>query len=167
MNYIEVKSSDTKRVREMSVLASKIVKEHYDPILGEKQNNYMIEKFQSVNAIKEQLEQGYNYYFLAEENGNNIGFIAFYPRKDHIYLSKFYLQKDYRGQGISKNMLTFVVEKTKEYELDSIVLNVNKYNEIAILAYEKLGFIKVDEEKNDIGNGYYMDDYVYSKEVNK
>lgn len=43
----------------LSRLASQIVKEHYDPILGAAQNDYMIEKFQSVEAIKGQIAQGY------------------------------------------------------------------------------------------------------------
>lgn len=161
MNYTKVKSIDNDAIKEMSELAAKIVKEHYDPILGEIQNDYMINKFQSAIGIKEQLEQGYNYYFVTTLNSENIGFIAFYPREKNVYLSKFYLHKDYRGRGISKDMLEFVIEKTKKLGLCSIILNVNKYNEIAISAYEKLGFVRIDEEKNDIGNGYYMDDYVY------
>ncbi len=161
MNYIEVIISDINEIKEMSNLASTIVKDHYDPILGETQNDYMVDKFQSVTAIKEQLEKGYSYYFVVNKGGLKVGFIAFYPREDHIYLSKFYLHKDYRGKGISRDMLHFVIARTKETGLNSIILNVNKYNDIAISAYEKLGFIRIDEEKNDIGNGYYMDDFVY------
>ena len=82
-----------------------------------------------------------------------------------MYLSKFYLLKEQRGKGISKDMLQFVIEKTKEAGLSSIVLNVNKKNS-AIKAYEKLGFIKIGEEKNDIGNGYFMDDFVYKYCIN-
>jgi len=32
------------------------------------------------------------------------------------------------------------------------------------LIYEKLGFKILRSEKNDIGQGYYMDDYVYRLE---
>ena len=159
MNYIKVKVNDTHAIKELSSLASKIVKEHYDPILGATQNDYMIDKFQSAAAITEQIKQGYQYYFVSYKN-NNIGFIAFYPRKDEMYLSKFYLQKEERGKGISKDMLHFVIKKTKEAGLNTIVLNVNKHNK-AVLVYEKLGFIKIREEKNDIGNGFFMDDFVY------
>jgi ribosomal protein S18 acetylase RimI-like enzyme len=159
LNYIKVKVNDTHAIKELSCLASKIVKEHYDLILGATQNDYMIDKFQSAAAITEQIKQGYQYYFVSDKN-NNIGFIAFYPRKDEMYLSKFYLQKEERGKGISKDMLHFVIKKTKEAGLNTIVLNVNKHNK-AVLVYEKLGFIKIREEKNDIGNGFFMDDFVY------
>ena len=165
MNYIEVKITDIDDIEEMSELASKIVKEYYDPILGEKQNNYMIKKFQSVQGITEQLKEGHNYYFVRNMDGLDVGFISFYPRNKDLYLSKFYLHKDHRGKGISKDMHKFVIKKAKELGLASIILNVNKYNELAIAAYERLGFIKVDDEKNDIGNGYYMDDFVYKYSI--
>lgn len=161
MKYIEITKSDTKSIKELSELASEIVKEHYDPILGETQNNYMIKKFQSARSIMEQLAQNYRYFFVANNNGIKVGFIAFYPREDDLYLSKFYLEKSERGQGIATDMFEFIKSKATGLRFTSIVLNVNKYNDLAIRAYEKLGMIKIAEEKIDIGNGYYMDDFVY------
>ena len=61
-------------------------------------------------------------------------------------------------------MLNFVVTKARELGLNSIILNVNRNNS-AIYAYEKLGFHKIREEKNSIGNGFIMDDYVYSYNI--
>lgn len=160
MNYIKVVNTDAIAIKELSDLASKIAKEHYDPILGATQNDYMINRYQSVSAITEQLEHGYQYYFVNDSIGNKVGFLALYLRENEMYLSKFYLQKNQRGKGISKDMLNFVIKKTKEASFSSIILNVNKKNS-AIVVYEKLGFIKIREEKNDIGNGFFMDDFVY------
>ena len=161
MKYLEIKESDYKLIKEVSELASKIVKEHYDPIVGETQNEYMIKKFQSASSIKEQLSQNYRYFFVLNEEGKRVGFIAFYPREKDLYLSKFYLEKNERGKGMAKNMFAFVKNEARKSGFSSIVLNVNKYNAIAIRAYEKLGMGKIAEEKIDIGRGYYMDDYVY------
>ena len=161
MKYINIVLSDKDKIKEMSSLASKIVKEHYDPILGSTQNDYMIDKFQSVTAITKQLEQGYQYYIVSDNDENEVGFIGYYPRDNEMYLSKFYLLRNQRGKGISREMLDFIITNTKEAGLASIVLNVNKYNVIAIRAYEKIGFVKIRDEKIDIGNGYFMDDYVY------
>lgn len=160
MNYIRLDMADKNAISEMSDLASEIVKEHYDPILGSAQNDYMIQNFQSKKAIHMQLEQGYQYYFIYDNSNSKIGFLAFYLREDHVYMSKFYLKKTQRRKGISKDMLGFAIRKAKELGVYSIVLNVNKYNS-AVYAYEKLGFVRIKEEKIDIGNGYYMDDYVY------
>ena len=153
--------ADKAEIESIAALAAKIWRERYDPIVGREQNDYMIKKFQSAKAITEQLENGYRYYFLFNEAP--VGFFAFYPRNDAMYLSKLYLVKEERGKGYSKKMIEFVKERASEEGLSAIELNVNKYNE-SVLVYEKLGFIRIRSEKIDIGKGFYMDDYVYRLE---
>ena len=77
-----------------------------------------------------------------------------------MYLSKLYLRADMRGRGFARDMLAYVKEQAENAGLNAIELNVNKYNK-TIEVYEKLGFIRIGDEKNDIGSGFYMDDYVY------
>lgn len=163
MEFIRLEAGDDQRIAEMSAMATEIVREHFDPIIGSAQNDYMIAKFQTVQAISSQLDHGYRYYFVKNE-GKIIGFLAFYPRNDVMYLSKFYLYKSERGRGYSRGMLDFVRRAAKDEHLRAIELNVNRNNS-AIYAYEKLGFTVIREEKNDIGQGYFMDDYVYSLPV--
>ena len=81
--------------------------------------------------------------------------------KDKLYLSKFYISKEYRGKHIGRKFFEFLCDYTRKKGLKSIYLNVNKYNYDSIKVYEHLGFVKIRDEKNDIGHGYYMDDYVY------
>ena len=87
--------------------------------------------------------------------------MGFYPIENKLYLSKFYLLKEFRGKKLARKMLEFLIKYSKEKGLKSIYLNVNKYNYNTIKIYEHLGFVKIRDEKNDIGHGYYMDDYVY------
>ena len=160
MDFIKLTLGDVNGIKEMSEMATAILREHYDPIIGKEQNDYMLNMFQSVEAVTEQLSHGYNYYF-AKNDGANTGFLAFYPREGALYLSKLYLYKDQRGKGFSRVMLEFLKEKAKELGLNRIELNVNRNNP-SVKIYEKLGFTVAWEEKNDIGNGFYMDDYVYA-----
>ena len=159
MEFEEVTLSDEEAIKNLSDMASTIVKEYYDPIIGAVQNDYMIEKFQSVPAIKRQLAEGYRYYVVCSDE-DRIGFIAFYPRGSAMYLSKLYLYKQERGRGYARPILDFVIAAAKAEELTSIELNVNRNND-TIHIYERLGFQILRAEKNDIGNGFYMDDYVY------
>lgn len=163
MEFEKLNLSDKNAIKEMSAMATEIVREHFDPIIGKAQNDYMIEKFQTEDAISDQLEHGYQYYFVYDA-GERIGFLAFYPRENAMYLSKLYLYKEKRGKGYSGQMLDFVVENARKAGLSSIELNVNRNNS-AIYAYEKLGFKVIRTEKNDIGAGYFMDDYVYSLQI--
>ena len=159
MEFQNVTSRDRGAVETLSVLATAILREYYDPIVGAEQNSYMLDRFQSVHAIDEQLAHGYT-YFLALSGGENIGFLAFYPRDGALYLSKLYLRREDRGRGHGREMLDFVKAQANAMNLAAIELNVNKHNETTRI-YEKMGFVRIRSEKNDIGSGYFMDDYVY------
>jgi len=163
MDYFKVELGDKENISKLSKLASAIVKEHFDPIIGSRQNDYMISKFQTVEAISGQLEQGYQYYFCFLEE-EIVGFTAFCIRDDVMYLSKFYLKKEFRGRGLAKEMLAFVSDNTRNANRNAIELNVNRNNS-AVKAYEKMGFYKTREEKNDIGSGFVMDDYVMRYDI--
>lgn len=161
MNFIKLSPTDETLINDLAALAAEIWKEHYDPIVGAGQNDYMIEKFQSASAIKEQLEENVSYCLICTDDNEQAGFIAFYPRETELYLSKFYLHKTKRGQGMARQMMNYVINEARKINASSVTLNVNKGNELAIAVYEKLGFRKIRSEKIDIGSGWYMDDYVY------
>lgn len=163
LQFEELHAGDSVRIKEMSALASAIVKEYYDPLLGEEQNDYMIAMFQSEQSIARQLCDGKRYYF-ARYDGEDIGFFCFYPRGEAMYLSKLYLRRDMRGRGYARPMLALIAEESKKCGLYAIELNVNKHNRSKEI-YERLGFVRIKSEKIDIGSGYYMDDYVYRLEL--
>ncbi|MBR4557767.1 MAG: GNAT family N-acetyltransferase [Clostridiales bacterium] len=153
--------NNEQEIKQMSEMATDILRDYYDPIIGKEQNDYMLNMFQSVASIRDQLAHGYHYYFVRDDDGKNLGFFAFYPRGNALYLSKFYLYKDQRGKGYARSILEFLKAQAKELDLGRIELNVNRNNDTRFI-YEKLGFTVAWEEKNDIGNGFYMDDYVYA-----
>ena len=159
LDFIPVQASDSAAVSRLSVFASGIVKDCFDPIIGAAQNDYMIANFQSAESIASQIAHGCSYYFVCSE-GREAGFIAFYPRGTEMYLSKFYIEKSSRGKGYSREMFRFVADAAGKAELMSVTLNVNRHNAIAIAVYERLGFVKLREEKNGIGGGFVMDDFV-------
>ena len=161
MNYIKLTETDESLINDLSDLASSIVREHYNPILGTEQNDYMIAKFQSPSSIKEQLSHSISYYIVYTDDAEKAGFIAFYPRDNELYLSKFYLKKSQRGQGMARQMMEFLINEARKMGATSVTLNVNKHNDLAIAVYEKLSFHRIRSEKIDIGSGWYMDDYVY------
>lgn len=159
LTYDELLQNEDKRIALMSSVASKIVKDYYDPIIGAAQNDYMINMFQSESSIKRQLADGMRYFFVREAD-EIIGFICIYPRGDAMYLNKLYLSSGSRGKGFARSMIDFIISQSKPLDLSAIELNVNKNNPSKFI-YEKLGFNRIRSEKNDIGSGFYMDDYVY------
>ena len=159
LDFERVQAGETEKIEALSALATAIVREHFDPIIGRAKNDYMLAMFQTVPAITGQLEHGYRFYFVTAD-GARIGFVAFYPRGGELVLSKFYLKKEVRGRGYARRMLDFVLENARALGCGAVVLNVNRDNP-STRVYEALGFVRVREEKNDIGGGFCMDDYVY------
>ena len=163
MEMVPLSPEDPRAVAEMSRMATEIIREHFDPLVGKAQNDYMIGRFQTEEAIREQLRHGYRYFFVKERE-RNVGFLAYCPRGQVLYLSKFYLYRAERGRGLSRKMLEFLIRRAWEENLTSIELNVNRHNS-AVAVYERLGFTRLREEKNDIGSGFFMDDYVYGMKL--
>lgn len=160
----EIRQPNENEIETLSKVASAIVKEHYDPLLGSEQNDYMIAMFQSESGIRKQIAEGYRYYWILED-GKEAGFFAMYPKCGKMYLSKFYISKEYRGQGLGRKAFDFIQCASERECLTHIFLNVNRGNTDSIKIYEHLGFRIVREEKNDIGRGFYMDDYVMETPV--
>ena len=119
----------------------------------------MIARFQSPEGIRSQIAEGYRYY-IVQAGDSWAGFLAFYPRGERMYLSKFYLDRSFRGMGLSGRMFAFVRQQTEQEGLSAIYLNVNRFNSDVIAVYHHFGFHCVCEEQNDIGNGFVMDDKV-------
>jgi len=162
-SFDRLEPGDAGGIAEMSRLASSIVREHYDPIIGKETNDYMLGKYQSVEAITGQLRDGYNYFFV-NACGKRVGFLAFYPRGDALYLSKLYLLKDERGKGYSDAMLSFVKDNARAMGLSAIELNVNKNNPTTHI-YDHWGFRRISANLIDIGEGFFIDDFVYRLDI--
>ena len=60
-------------------------------------------------------------------------------------------------------MLTHVAARAKSAGFSRLRLNVNKYNEAAKKSYLHNGFSVTESVKIDIGNGFFMDDFVMEK----
>jgi len=141
----------------ISVLAKNIWTEHYTPIIGLDQVNYMLEKFQSEIAIQNQINiDSFKYYLIINEN-TVIGYLSIKNNDDALFLSKIYIDKSCRGKVFGKIAINFIEKKAKDLNCQKIYLTVNKYNINSIMAYQKMVFIKTEELVIDIGNGYTMD----------
>ena len=144
-------------IKELAELASKIWHEYWPILLSDKQIDYMVENFQSENAIKNQIaNEHYTYYYIIKNN-EKAGYFGLSDKEGYLFLSKLYISKDFRHKGLG----TKAFEKIKEIAGGrKIRLTVNKQNTNSINAYKKWGFQTIDSVVTDIGNGFVMDDYI-------
>lgn len=159
-----IKVATNQHIEAVEALAKEIWTGHYTPIIGKDQVEYMLARFQSAQAISEQIANGY-LYFLIEEDEQFIGYVSVQPKKQELFLSKIYVKASCRGKGYGRKAVGFVEELANKNGLNKIVLTVNKNNVLAIKAYETLGFKKVEALVQDIGNGFVMDDYRMEKRL--
>ncbi|MEM9925592.1 MAG: GNAT family N-acetyltransferase [Cyanobacteria bacterium P01_D01_bin.50] len=143
-------------VNKVSKLADIIWNEHYLPIIGKEQVLYMLNKFQSEDAIKQQINQGYKYYIIID-NQVEAGYFSVQYRPAKLFLSKFYILKSFRGKGIGKQGIEFI---KKTFSNSTIQLTVNKNNSDSIAFYRNVSFQIIDNVVVDIGCGFVMDDYI-------
>lgn len=165
MNLTKVETQ--KQAEKVAALASKIWNQHFVPIIGQAQVDYMLDSFQSIPAITDQISKGYEYYLLSKDQTER-GYLCLVPNTNErkMMISKIYIDHESRGSGLGNYLLHFVKEECEKRKFQTIWLTVNKYNTDTINWYKRKGFTTVKEVKADIGNGFYMDDYVMELKLN-
>lgn len=166
-------AENDKEIKILSKLAENIWNEYWPCILKQAQIDYMVEKFQSYQAIKNQIENENYIYKVICLDGENAGYFGI-SKKDkkiwvenspkisfeYLFLSKLYLKKEFRAKGLGYKAFLEIKKIAENTGLKYIYLTVNKYNENTIKAYEKWGFETVETAVSDIGSGFIMDDYI-------
>ncbi len=137
----------------------------YKNILSKEQLQYMLQLIYSTNALTQQFNKG-DLFYIAELHNKPVGFASFgfYEKPDVYKLHKLYVLPETQGTGTGKALLQMVLNEIKLFNAASLTLNVNRRNK-AIEFYKKSGFSIIKEEDIDIGNGYFMNDYVMEKKL--
>ncbi len=181
MNTSIINVQTREQIRVVASIAKEVWHEYYSSILSSGQIDYMVDKFQSENAIECQVENdGYRYFLLQVQDGDvssqegcdagNLksmfaGYFAIKPYNGKLFLSKFYILQQYRGKGVASAGFDFMEQTARREKLESIWLTVNKGNDNSMAVYNHKGFKTVREQVADIGNGYIMDDYIMEKSM--
>ena len=136
---------------------------HYGPIIGMAQVEYMLDRFQSPEAIARQISaEGYEYYLVQDA-----GYLALVPEpgQGRVLLSKIYVIEERRGTGLGRVLVDFAENRCRELNGRELWLTVNKHNRGSIDFYERRGFRKTGPLVTDIGAGFIMDDWRMAKTV--
>ncbi|MDO4183336.1 MAG: GNAT family N-acetyltransferase [Coriobacteriia bacterium] len=163
----------------LAKLAAEIWFEYWPNLIGLDQTRYMVEKFQSLEAIRRDMtEHAYEYWFICANDGETgewatsdgkhiVGFTGGHvePETNRFFISKIYLLSCERGKHYASHAIQFYTQLCQQRGLRAMYLTVNKYNELGIRAYKGKGFEVIDAVETDIGNGFIMDDYIMEKQA--
>ena len=136
----------------------------YSKILSVEQISYMLDMMYSVSSLTKQMEEKCQ-FIIIYSRGEPVGFASYQELKPTVWkLHKLYVLITKQGQGTGRFMMDYIIEEIKKQGARSLELQVNRQNH-AKKFYQKLGFTEREMIKLDIGNGYFMDDYVMEKLV--
>jgi len=150
----------------VSKLAKQIWKDHYLPIIGQDQVDYMLHTFQSEEAIIKQLNDGFKYFIVTKHN-QTAGYFAVIEnnQSNTVQISKLYITTRFQNCGIGAAIICFLERSYRNAHDVELWLTVNRENRQAISFYQKEGFQKSGCIVQDIGQGFVMDDYKMVKVI--
>lgn len=149
-------------------LAREIWLQHYPGIITVRQIEYMLAQRYSPEAIRMQLQAGEAWWDKLEVRGELCGFASREraTQARTMKLDKLYVHQLVRGKGYGAALIEHVAQSASRQDMDTLILQVNKYNHGSVAAYLRAGFVVAKAVKVDIGNGFVMDDYVMSRSLN-
>jgi ribosomal-protein-alanine N-acetyltransferase len=91
--------------------------------------------------------------FLAEIDGQIVGYVLFWLLPDEIDIHNIAVHQDFRRRGLGRSLLENVIIEARNRAASRITLEVRKSNTVAQKLYEAVGF-----SVNGVRKGYYSDD---------
>lgn len=137
----------------------------YGEILSGGQIEFMLSKFYAPDSLSADFTKR-GHIFLIAASPDPIGFAAIghnlNDRATKIF--KLYVLPNQHGKGIGRELICKISELAVMAGDSKLILNVNRSNP-AKFFYERLGFQVTSEEDINIGNGYFMNDYIMELEL--
>jgi N-acetylglutamate synthase-like GNAT family acetyltransferase len=129
--------------------------------LSNEQMDFMLDWMYSTTSLQQQIKNGHQFY-VAIADEIIVGFASVSKEDENICkLNKLYVLPSTQKTGAGKALLQSVIDYAKENEAKEIQLQVNRNNNAKDF-YLKHGFAILYEADFEIGNGFFMNDYVMS-----
>lgn len=147
-------------------IAADIWPKTFADILSAEQIYYMMQMMYAPEVMEKELDSGYHFEIIKVDD-RPAGYFSWSPYDipGTAKLHKLYLLQEFHGQGIGSKMLSQVEMRAGNAGFSRLRLNVNKYNAKAMRSYRRNGYQVTDDVKIDIGNGFFMDDFVMEKSI--
>jgi ribosomal protein S18 acetylase RimI-like enzyme len=153
-----VDEADLPKVRD---LAERIWRSSYAGLLSPGQIEYMLDWMYSLERLRRDWTSGVVFHWPIVDQ-IPVGYMATQtdPHAAVLHLHKLYVLPQFQGKGLGGRLLEHAFQAATQAGCRTVRLHVNKGNLRAIACYHRHGFLKEASVVNDIGGGYFMDDYV-------
>ena len=162
-----LKEANSSEIPLIIAMSEKVWRPTYEPILGARQVDHMLGLFYSPESLQRQMKVDGQEFFICYDKDAAVGFAAIGALPNGGFkLHKLYVLPEAQGTGAGRFMLDSIRDLIASRGVEKLSLNVNRYNKNAIRFYERYGFQLAYEEDIDIGDGYFMNDFVLVLNIN-
>jgi diamine N-acetyltransferase len=161
---LKIKNASAKDIPLIRELTFKVWPQTYAATLLPEQISYMLDMMYSESSLLRQMNEGSQFIFVYDDE-EPVGFAACFQKEPFIFkLDKIYILSSQQGKGTGRFVIDYIIDEIKKKGATALQLQVKRDNK-ARFFYEKLGFNVIEEKDFDIGNGYFMNDYVMEKKI--
>lgn len=165
LNEITIRNATINDIELIRELTFKVWPQTYSSIISKEQIDYMLEMMYSNKSLALQMAEG-SQFIIVQDTKKPVGFASYKPVAINIYkLDKIYILQTQQGKGIGKFVIDYILQQIKDRGAESLQLQVNRNNINAKSFYEKIGFSIIQEADFEIGNGYFMNDFIMEKKI--
>jgi GNAT superfamily N-acetyltransferase len=153
-------------------LADGVWQETYASILSPQQIEYMFDMMYSPANLTIQMRDKHHHFLIISRNDIPCAYISIEPLGEGRYnFQKIYARREVHGNGVGRYMIEQGIEWIRRRERASrregnaiVELFVNRANP-AVNFYRHMGFDIVNTRDHDIGNGFFMNDYIMERTI--
>lgn len=161
----EIKNAAIEDIPLIRELTFRVWPQTYSSILTQEQIDYMLDMMYSESSLEKQMTKEGCHFIIVYEDGNPVGFASYAEVEPKRWkLHKIYILQNQQGKGTGRFVIDHIIDEIKKKDASSLFLQVNKHNN-AKAFYEKLGFAEIDFINLDIGNGFFMNDFIMEKRL--
>jgi ribosomal protein S18 acetylase RimI-like enzyme len=161
---LKIRKATSKDIPLIRELTFKVWPQTYAAIISREQIEYMLEMMYSEASLLKQMNEGCQ-FIIAYDINEPVGFASSQETEPSLFkLHKIYVLASQQGKGTGKFIIEYLLNDIRQKGGSALQLQVNRHNK-ARNFYEKLGFVTIQEADFDIGNGYFMNDYVMEKKL--
>jgi len=162
----EVRKATVRDIPLIRQLTFAIWPQTYSSLLSKEKIDYMLDLMYSPASLQKQMEEDGCTFIIVYDDKEPVAFASYaqHPADNETKpqtwkLNKIYILPSQQGKGTGKYMINHIVDEIKPLHAKALQLQVNRQNKAKDF-YLKLGFTIIESADFDIGNGFFMNDYV-------
>jgi ribosomal protein S18 acetylase RimI-like enzyme len=171
---LKIRRGTVEDAKTLAPLAVKIFNDTFaaNPLNKPEDMQAYIAEFMSVAAFEQELADKDSIFFIAESDGEMIGYAKLKENSiedsvsdtNPIELCRLYVAHEFHGAGIARKLMNECFAEARRKDFQTMWLGVWEFNFRAQRFYEKLGFSKVGEHVFQLGSDPQTD-FVMEKKL--